>query len=105
MPELLMVTVIIAIVAALALMQFGGSKGQFERQNVSQQLKQAFERARQKGFEPPTSCSGGKHFIRLSYWRVGVRFLKPARPTLAINRKETHDRSIPAEGAAGYLVR
>jgi len=46
LPELLVVTVVIAIVASLALMQFGGSREQFQRQNVAQQLKQAFERAR-----------------------------------------------------------
>ncbi|MDH3493977.1 MAG: prepilin-type N-terminal cleavage/methylation domain-containing protein [Acidobacteriota bacterium] len=44
--ELLMVTAVIAVVATLALMQFGNSRGQFARQNVAQQLKQAFERAR-----------------------------------------------------------
>ncbi len=46
MTELLMVMVVISIVAALALLQFGGSRDQFRRQNVAQQLKQAFERAR-----------------------------------------------------------
>jgi len=46
LPELLMVMVIIAVVAGLALMQFGTARDQFRRQNLAQQLKQAFERAR-----------------------------------------------------------
>jgi prepilin-type N-terminal cleavage/methylation domain-containing protein len=44
--ELLVVVTIITIVAALALMQRGSANEQFQRQNVSQQLKVAFERAR-----------------------------------------------------------
>jgi prepilin-type N-terminal cleavage/methylation domain-containing protein len=44
--ELLVVIVIIAIVAALALMQKGSADSQFKRQNVAQELKVAFERAR-----------------------------------------------------------
>ncbi|NNF00215.1 MAG: type II secretion system protein [Pyrinomonadaceae bacterium] len=46
LPEVLIVTVIVAIVASLALLQFGSSREQLRRQNVAQQLKQAFERAR-----------------------------------------------------------
>ncbi len=44
--ELLIVIVVISIVASLAIMSFGSSREQFKRQNVAQQLKQAFERAR-----------------------------------------------------------
>jgi prepilin-type N-terminal cleavage/methylation domain-containing protein len=44
--ELLSVIAIIAIISTIALMQFGSSKQQFKRQNVAQELKTAFERAR-----------------------------------------------------------
>lgn len=44
--ELIVVMVLITIVSALALMQFGSSRQQFRRQNVSKELKVAFERAR-----------------------------------------------------------
>jgi prepilin-type N-terminal cleavage/methylation domain-containing protein len=44
--ELLMVTLIISIVAGIALMQLGSSKNQFQRQNVAQMLKSSIERAR-----------------------------------------------------------
>lgn len=44
--ELLVVTVVIAIVAALAFMQRGTANEQFQRQNAARELKVAFERAR-----------------------------------------------------------
>ena len=44
--ELLVVIAIIAVVATLALMQWGRSREQFRRQNVARNLKVAFERAR-----------------------------------------------------------
>jgi prepilin-type N-terminal cleavage/methylation domain-containing protein len=44
--ELLVVIMIITIISTIALMQFGSSKNQFRRQNVAQELKTAFERAR-----------------------------------------------------------
>lgn len=44
--ELLVVIMIITILSTIALMQFGSSKDQFRRQNVAQELKTAFERAR-----------------------------------------------------------
>jgi prepilin-type N-terminal cleavage/methylation domain-containing protein len=44
--ELLSVIAVIAIISTIALMQFGSSKQQFKRQNVAQELKSAFERAR-----------------------------------------------------------
>lgn len=44
--ETLVVVVIIAIVAALALMQRGSANEQFQRQNAARELKVAFERAR-----------------------------------------------------------
>src|SRR4051812_47613630 len=44
--ELMVVIVIIAIVAAIALMQRGSADEQFKRQNVARNLKTAFERAR-----------------------------------------------------------
>jgi prepilin-type N-terminal cleavage/methylation domain-containing protein len=44
--ELLIVITIIVIVSTIALMQFGSSKQQFSRQNVAQELKSSFERAR-----------------------------------------------------------
>ncbi len=44
--ELIIVILLITIVSAIALMQFGSSKEQFRRQNVSHELKVAFERAR-----------------------------------------------------------
>src|SRR4051812_28364446 len=49
-PETLIVVVIISIISAIAVMQFGNSAGganqQFKRQNVARELKVAFERAR-----------------------------------------------------------
>ncbi|MGI8545229.1 MAG: pilus assembly FimT family protein [Aridibacter sp.] len=44
--EMLVVIMIITILSTIALMQFGSSKDQFRRQNVAQELKTAFERAR-----------------------------------------------------------
>lgn len=44
--ELLVVCVIIAVIASLAIMQRGSANEQFQRQNVSRELKYAFERAR-----------------------------------------------------------
>lgn len=44
--ELLVVMVVIAILAGFALMQRGSANEQFKRQNVAQELKSAFERAR-----------------------------------------------------------
>ena len=44
--ETLVVVCIISIVAAIALMQRGSANSQFQRQNVSRELKIAFERAR-----------------------------------------------------------
>lgn len=44
--ELLSVIAVIVIISTLALMQFGTAKHQFKRQNVAQELKSAFERAR-----------------------------------------------------------
>ncbi|HUF04015.1 MAG TPA: prepilin-type N-terminal cleavage/methylation domain-containing protein [Aridibacter sp.] len=46
LPELLMVTIVIAVVSALAIYQFTAPKVQFSRQNVSRELKVALERAR-----------------------------------------------------------
>jgi prepilin-type N-terminal cleavage/methylation domain-containing protein len=46
LPELLVVILLITIVSIIALMQFGSSREQFRRQNVAQELKTAFERAR-----------------------------------------------------------
>jgi prepilin-type N-terminal cleavage/methylation domain-containing protein len=44
--ELLVVLLVIAIIAALALMQRGNTNEQFKRQNIAWGLKNAFERAR-----------------------------------------------------------
>lgn len=44
--ELLVVMVIISVLAAFALLQRGGADTQLKRQNVAQELKNAFERAR-----------------------------------------------------------
>lgn len=44
--ELLAVVSIIGIISTIALMNMGSSKQQFRRQNVAQELKSAFERAR-----------------------------------------------------------
>lgn len=44
--ELLIVCIIIAVVSSLALLQRGSANDQFQRQNVSRELKYAFERAR-----------------------------------------------------------
>lgn len=44
--ELLVVTLVIAIVASLALLQRGSANQQFQRQNASRELKTALERAR-----------------------------------------------------------
>ena len=46
LPELLVVIVVISIIAGFALMQRGPANVQLQRQNVAQQLKSAFERAR-----------------------------------------------------------
>lgn len=44
--ELLMVTIVIAVVSAIAIYQFNAPRIQFSRQNVSRELKVALERAR-----------------------------------------------------------
>jgi prepilin-type N-terminal cleavage/methylation domain-containing protein len=70
--EMLVVIIIIAIVAALALMQRGSANAVFQRQNVATQLKNAFERARfdsvkrrvESGQEAYVTVSGTSYTLR-----------------------------------------
>lgn len=55
--ELLVVIVIIIIVATFALMQRGSANEQFQRQNVSRELKVAFERARFDSVKRRAECA------------------------------------------------
>jgi prepilin-type N-terminal cleavage/methylation domain-containing protein len=56
--EILVVIIIIAVVASLALMQRGTANAQFQRQNISRQLKVAFERARFDSVKRRADTSG-----------------------------------------------
>ena len=58
--ELLVVIVIIAIVAAFAMLQRGSANAQLQRQNVAQQLKVAFERARFDSVKRRAECDTNK---------------------------------------------
>jgi prepilin-type N-terminal cleavage/methylation domain-containing protein len=55
--ELLVVIVIIVILATFALMQRGSANEQFQRQNVSRELKVAFERARFDSVKRRAECA------------------------------------------------
>lgn len=56
--ELLVVVVVIAVIVGFALMQRGGANEQFKRQNVAQELKSAFERARFDSVKRRADSSG-----------------------------------------------
>ncbi|NNE66161.1 MAG: type II secretion system protein [Pyrinomonadaceae bacterium] len=63
LPELLMVTAIIAVVSTLALMQLGASRDQLRRQTVAQTFKQAFERARFDSVKRRVEVGNSAHLI------------------------------------------
>jgi prepilin-type N-terminal cleavage/methylation domain-containing protein len=73
--ELLVVIIVIAIVASMALLQRGSAQAQFQRQNISRELKTAFERARFDSVKRRAECPAAQakvtvyvdHFILTTY--------------------------------------
>jgi len=73
------VVLVIAIVASMALLQFGSTRAQFQRQTISRELKSAFERARFDSVKRRAECAAAQatvtvhsdHFILTTYQNQG----------------------------------